>query len=258
MQSQSLTGRTAIIFGGTAGIGLAMAQKFLAEGATVILNGRDAVRGAAVLQKLANPRAFFEAGDASDANDARALMQRIVAAHGAPDILVASGGAADSSPALFEELADDAFAHVYRTQFLNRVFAIRAALPFMKDKGGSILIIGTDAGRHSTVGESLHGAMGAAKIMLTKTLARECARWNIRVNGLALTITTGTEAFDKIVARNDWVTRLFDKAVKRFPAGRPPNADEVADAALFFASDASKQITGQTLSVNGGLSFGGW
>ena len=93
---------------------------------------------------------------------------------------------------------------------------------------------------------------------LTKTLAREFARWNIRVNGLALTITSGTDAFDAAMARDDWVTQLFKKAVSRFPSGKPPTAEEVARVAVFLASDQSAQLTGQTLSVNGGLSYAGW
>jgi len=253
-----LAGKVALIFGGTAGIGRAVARAFLDAGATVVINGRDPARGADALQRLSNPRASFEAGDGASPAEAREVVRRTVAAHGPIGILVASGGAAETSPALFEQLPDDAFEATYRTQFLNRVFPIRAALPAMKERGGSIIIIGTDAGRHATVGESLHGGLGAAKIMLTKTLAREFARWHIRVNGLALTVTAGTEAFDTAMARGDWVTDLFSKAVARFPAKRPPEAAEVAGVALFLASDLSAQVTGQTISVNGGLSFGGW
>jgi 2-hydroxycyclohexanecarboxyl-CoA dehydrogenase len=253
-----LGGRVALITGGTAGIGLEIARSFLSAGATVVVNGRDERKGAAAIAQLAHERAFFEAGNCSDSDAARQVVARTVARCGRLTTLVASGGAADIGPGLFSELADDAFIQVYRTQMLNRVYPIRAALPHMQANGGSIIIIGTDAGRHATVGEALHGGLGAAKIMLTKTLAREFGRWNIRVNGLALTVTAGTAAFDEAMARNDWVTRLFEKAIARFPAGRPPTAEEVARVALFFASNQSAQVTGQTLSVNGGLSFGGW
>ncbi len=254
----SLDQAVALITGGTSGIGLAIARAFLDAGATVVVNGRDEERGASAVSALAHPRASFEAGDCSVAAEARAVVDRVVAVHGRLTILVASGGAAALPPALFHELTDDAFTTVFQTQFLNRVFPIRAALPHMQASGGSIIIVGTDAGRYATVGETLHGGMGAAKIMLTKTLAREFSRFQIRVNCIALTITSGTEAFDAIFARDDFTKRLFSKAVKRFPFGRPPNAEEVARVALFFASDQSAQVTGQTLSINGGLSFGGW
>lgn len=254
----SLQGNVALITGGTAGIGLQIAKALLAAGATVVVNGRDAQRGAAAIRALANARASFEPGDCCDAGQARQVADRVAAAHGRITTLVASGGAAALPPALFFDLTDDDFHSVFRNQYLNRVFPIRAALPHMQAGGGSIIIIGTDAGRHSTVGEALHGGMGAAKIMLTKTLAREFGRWKIRVNCLALTVTSGTEAFDAVLEKDAWAKDLFIKALKRFPFGRPPNAEEVARAALFFVSDESAQVTGQTLSVNGGLSFGGW
>jgi 3-oxoacyl-[acyl-carrier protein] reductase len=257
-----LENRVALITGGTAGIGLAVARAFLAAGATVVVNGRDAQRGAAAVRTLASERASFEAGDVRDPEDARRVAERVVQKHGSIGILVASGGAAATPPALFSDLSDDAFTAVFRDQYLNRVFAIRAVMPHMRDAGGgSIIIIGTDAGRHATVGESLHGGLGAAKIMLTKCLAREFGRWKIRVNCLALTIIGGTEALADIVEndqKGQWAKDLFQKALKRFPFGRPPLAEEVARVALFFASDDSSQITGQTLSVNGGLSFAGW
>lgn len=254
----SMLRNVALITGGTAGIGLEIAKAFLAAGATVVVNGRSEERGAAAVRALGDPRASFEAGDCSDAEQARRVAERVAAVHGCITTLVVSGGAAALPPALFCDLADDAFISVFQNQYLNRVFPIRAALPHMQTAGGSILIIGTDAGRYATVGEALHGGMGAAKIMLTKTLAREFARWNIRVNCLALTITSGTESFDAVFEKDAWVRDLFSKALKRFPFGRPPTAEEVARAALFFASDESAQITGQTLSINGGLSFGGW
>lgn len=256
----SLQNRIALITGGTAGIGLQIARTFLDAGATVVVNGRDPDRGAAAVRTLASERASFEAGDSRDPNQARRVADRVASAHGRIDILVTSGGAAAKPPALFTRLEDDDFVGVFRDQFLNRVFPIRAALPHMQAKGGSIIIVGTDAGRHATVGEALHGGMGAAKIMLTKTLAREFARWKIRVNCLALTITGGTDALAQIMEREQdaWARELFSKALQRFPFGRPPMPEEVASAALFFASDDSSQITGQTLSVNGGLSFAGW
>jgi 3-oxoacyl-[acyl-carrier protein] reductase len=255
---QAIEGRVALITGGTAGIGLQIAKAFLDAGSTVVVNGRDPERGASALRRLDHPRASFEVGDCSRPEEARHVVDRAVTAHGRLTTLVVSGGAAERPPALFHELGDDDFGSVFRTQFLNRVFPIRAALPHMQGDGGSVIIIGTDAGRHATVGEALHGSMGAAKIMLVKTLAREFARWQIRVNGLALTITSGTEAFDAIFAKDDWVKHLFDKAVRRFPFGAPPTAEEVARVAVFLASDQSAQVTGQTISVNGGLSFGGW
>ena len=253
-----LSGRRAWVTGGTAGVGLAIARTLLAAGATVAISGRDARRGQWALEQLGSDRAELVLGDASDAAQARAMVAELQGRRPELDIVVASGGAADEKPGLFHEVADSHFEQVYRHQFLNRVHPVRAALPLLRQRGGCVLLIGTDAGRHATVGEALHGGLGAATLMLTKTLAREFARWNIRVNGLALTLTAGTEAFDAAMARGDWLTELYQKAIDRFPQGRPPHADEVAQAALFLVSPQASQVNGQTLSVNGGLSFGGW
>ena len=116
----------------------------------------------------------------------------------------------------------------------------------------------TDAGRQATPGECVMGAAGAAVIMMTKAMARELSRWKIRVNSVAITITSDTPSWDAIFANPSFEQRLFTKAVERFPWGRPPNADEIADVVAFLASEQANQVTGQTISANGGLSFGGW
>jgi 3-oxoacyl-[acyl-carrier protein] reductase len=256
--SLGVEGRVVLVTGGTAGIGLKIAEALLTAGATVVINGRDRRRGEKALAVLDHDLAFFESGDCGEPEGARDVVRRVVEAHGPIRGLVVSGGAAHRTPHLFHELAAADFEEVYQAQFLNRVFPIRAVLPHMQTEGGSIVILSTDAGRHATVGESLHGAMGAATIMLTKTLAREFGRWKIRVNCLALTITAGTESFEAVMTGDQWAKGIFEKAVRRFPLGRPPNTDEVARVALFLVSDQSLQITGQTVSVNGGLSVAGW
>jgi 2-hydroxycyclohexanecarboxyl-CoA dehydrogenase len=253
-----LNGSVAWVTGGTAGVGLAIARALLAAGAKVVISGRDPTRGQQALERLAHPAASLVLGDCADPQQARAMVEQIIALHARLDIVVASGGAVDEKPGLFHEVSDTHFTEVYRHQFLNRVFPVRAALPALRERGGCVLLIGTDAGRHATVGETVHGSLGAATIMLTKTLAREFSRWDIRVNCLALTFTAGTEAFEAVMARGDWLTALYEKAVRRFPRGRPPLATEVAQAALFLVSSQATQVTGQTISVNGGLSFGGW
>lgn len=253
-----LTGRVAWITGGTAGIGLAIAGLLRLAGASVVLSGRDADRGRSALDQLSLDRVHLVLGDCADPVQARAMADQIDSELGRLDIVVASGGAMDEKPGLFHEVQDDHFERVYQHQFLNRVHPVRAALPMLRRKGGQVLFVGTDAGRHATIGEALHGAIGSAIIMLTKTLAREFARWDIRVNALALTLTSGTQAFETVMSRGDWLTDLYQRAVDRFPRGRAPHVDEVAQVALFLLSAQSSQVTGQTVSVNGGLSFGGW
>jgi 2-hydroxycyclohexanecarboxyl-CoA dehydrogenase len=256
----SLAGRVALLTGSSDGIGFEIARQFAQQGARVILNGRNAERGAAALQRLglAPERASFEIGDCTRHEDAERVAALAVERYGTIDILVASGAALEPPPMPFHELAPADFTRLFETQYLSRVFPIRAALPQLRAHGGSIIVVGTDAARHVTPGESIHGSMGAALILLTKALAREFSRWQIRVNGLALTLTSQTPTYDKIFAQKDFASGLFDKALQRFPRGSAPTVEEVGRVALFLASDASAQVTGQTISVNGGLSFGGW
>lgn len=95
-------------------------------------------------------------------------------------------------------------------------------------------------------------------ISLTKTLGKEFARYRIRVNSVALTLTSETPGWDRSFAQPGFQRDLFAKAQENFPFGRPPSADEVAGVAVFLASASASQVTGQTISANGGLSFGGW
>ena len=89
-------------------------------------------------------------------------------------------------------------------------------------------------------------------------LARELSRWSIRVNTVALTLTSDTPTWDRIFSHEGFENDLFSKALRRFPSGRAPTSEEVSHVAWFLASQHASQVTGQTLSVNGGLSFGGW
>ena len=108
-----------------------------------------------------------------------------------------------------------------------------------------------------TPGESVLGAVGASIIMLTKTLAKELGRFTIRVNSVALSLTSDTPTWDRLRDAEGFERDLFTKLVARFPFGRLV-ADEAAAVAVFLASAAAAQVTGQTISVTGGLSFGGW
>jgi 3-oxoacyl-[acyl-carrier protein] reductase len=128
----------------------------------------------------------------------------------------------------------------------------------MRDRGGAVVMLGTDAGRHPTPGESMVGVVGAGVIVLTKVLAKEFSRWKIRVNSVAMTLTSDTPSWDRIFSGKSFQSDLFAKAVRKFPSGRPPKAEEVARIAVFLASEQTVQVTGQTISVNGGLSYGGW
>jgi 2-hydroxycyclohexanecarboxyl-CoA dehydrogenase len=197
-------------------------------------------------------------GDTGNYEDAQKIVAEAAAVQGGIDILVSAGARSEVPPTPFAKMSGAQLVEAFNSRFFARIFPVHAAVPFMQAHGGSVVMLGTDAARHPTSGESMVGAYGAAVILLTKTLAKEFSRWKIRVNSVALTITSDTPSWDRIFGENTFQTGLFSKAVERFPMGRAPTAEEVANVAVFLASQETLQVNGQTISVNGGLSFGGW
>lgn len=261
MEQDDLAGRKVFISGATGGVGFAIAKMLARRGATVAVTGRDAGRGeeaAAQLRELSGS-CFYLQSQAADAASAAAAVAQAAERMGGIDTLISAGAEGSVAPTPFTDMTPDQIASNLDTRLLARIYPVHAAIPFLrKSDAASIVMITTDAARHPTPGESMIGAVGAAIILLTKALARELSRDRIRVNSVAMTITSDTPSWDRIFARESFENRLFTKAVARFPQGRAPTADEVAQAAVFLASPAASQITGQTVSVNGGLSFGGW
>jgi len=256
-----MNGKIALVSGGTRGIGLAIAKALAQRGAQVVVTGRDPAHADEALQALRaiEPRAAAEIGEAGNHAAMAAIVERVVQRCGGLDILVSAGAAGPIGPTPFAEMSAAQIEQSIQARLYPRIFPVHAALPALRARGGgSVLMITTDAARHPTPGEAVIGAVGAAIVLMTKALAREFSRWNIRVNGLALTLTSETPGWDRIFAKPSFENRLFSKALERFPQGRAPAAAEVAEVAAFLASDAASQVNGQTVSVNGGLSFGGW
>jgi len=256
-----LSGKVALVTGASRGVGLRIAERLAAAGASVTISGRTPAHGEAALATLRHiaPDAAFVAGDCASYEGARAAVAGALRGGERLDILVSSGAEGPFGPKPFSDMAPDEIEASYRTRFLPRVFPVHAALAALRaSDGAAVLMVTTDAARHPTPGESIIGAVGAGVILLTKALARELSRDRIRVNGIALTLTSDTPSWDRIFSEESFERGLFSKALARFPAGRAPEAAEVARVAVFLVSEDAAQVTGQTVSVNGGLSFGGW
>jgi 3-oxoacyl-[acyl-carrier protein] reductase len=259
--SGDLDGKAALITGGSGGIGLHIAEQLAEAGAHVIINGRSAERGERAVAKLreVGPNVHFIAGDCASYQDAAAVVDTARSRAGRLDILISAGAEGEIGPTPFAEMTPQQIETEFHKRLMPRIFPVHAAVPVLRENGGSVVLLTTDAGRYATPGESVLGAVGASVIIMTKVLAKELGRFRIRCNSIALALTEGTPTWDRRVAAAEGFERdLVKKVVERFPFGRPPSAGEVAAVAVFLASDAAAQVTGQTISVNGGLSFGGW
>jgi len=255
-----MNGKSILVTGGTAGIGFEAAKLLAARGAVVTITGRSAERGekaAAALREL-GAQCHYVRGELGDPEDAARVVADAAAAMGNIDAAVCSGAEVRSAIQPFEAMQPAQMKNILSSLLYPKLFPVHAVIPYLKQAGGgSIVMIGTDAARHPTPGESMVGAAGAVVILLAKVLAKELSRDRIRVNSVALTITSDTPAWDRVFA-GGFSEKVFAKAVSRFPYGRAPKASEVAEAIAFLSSDAAGQISGQTISVNGALSFGGW
>ena len=232
---RGLKGKTAIVTGGAAGIGAAIVERFRAEGTKVVvfdLNGAPGV-------------------DITD----YAAVQKAVAAAGAVDILVNNAGWDMFKPFL---KTDPAFwQKIISINLVGPMNLLHCVLPGMAERGGGKVVnIASDAGRVGSSGEAPYSACKGGIIALTKTLARELASKGVRLNTVCpgLTETAMLEAFMQGAGNPDKLREAYRRAV---PIGRLGKPEDIAGAVLFLASDDADFITGQTISVSGGLTMHG-
>lgn len=256
---RELTDCTALITGSSAGIGLEIAAQLAEAGVPrIVLNGRDEARCAAAAEKLRarapNADVRYAVGDTSVSGGAQAVADAALAAFGAVDILVNSvPGPKEHTPQPFQrteyaELDAQVYAHM-----MSVVYACRAVMPAMIErKGGVIINIASDAGKIATPGEAIIGGSKAGVIMFTRGLALEQSREGIRANVITPSIVAGTEGYDRVMSQ-EFSRKLFQKAESRAKLGVVTPAD-IAPLAVFLASPAASKITGQAISVNGGIS----
>ena len=248
----------ALVTGSTEGIGRAIAVKLAENGADIALNGRRPEKGEGVIREIGKlgRKAILERADINIWLEVKQMVAKVLSRLGKIDILVTSGGRPHHAPAFFHEFDPESYTDWVKSQWLNRLYCVRAVLDHMIErKWGKILMLTTDAGRWPTPGESLVGGSAAGLVLATKVLASELARWGIRINTISLTVTRDTPALEEILSSDSSAAKVFRKALERQPF--PVYAKDVAEAALFLVSDDSNAITGQILSVNGGLCFPG-
>lgn len=238
-----LSGRVCLVTGSTRGIGRTMAERFLAEGASVIVNGRAPVDCNAVASEL-GAGTLPVAADVADPAQVARLVATTVEAFGRLDVVVNNAGIARDN--FLTRVTDEDWAAVLGVNLSGAFYALRAVVPIMKDQGGgSVINMVSWAGQRGNVGQAAYSASKAGLIGLTLSCAKELAKFGIRVNALAPMVPTEMTS--------GMSEELVDKALKRVPLHRFGTAAEVAEAALFLASDRSSYTTGQVLNVDGGI-----
>ncbi len=261
--ANGLAGLRVAVAGGSKGIGRAVVLTLAAAGARVVFQGRDLAAAKVLVAECASSPGEVRhvRGDVSSFADACSLVEAVRAAWGRIDVYVGSGGPAEPAPRAFAAMATpaDSLAMI-ESRLGPRLNALHAAVPAMRQqRGGKIILLTTDAAREPTPGESMVGAAGAAVMFITRALAKELAGDGIRINAVATTITAGTPPYERYLKAKDSdpgnvLVKAFDRAHAK-AAFRINTPQDIADYVVFLASPAGDQISGSTLSINGGLSF---
>lgn len=257
-----LTGKTAIITGGGRGIGRAIARRFAAEGASVVLSARteNEVRETAAEIEKAGGKAVAVAADVSREEDCEQIVRRAREAFGAVHILVNNAGIYGPVRAV-EKITQREWDEVMAVNLRGPFLMSRLVLPEMYQRGsGAILNITSIAGKAAFSLGGPYAASKAGLAGLTRTLAAESARKGVRVNALSPGPVTETK-MSQDLGRNlaNYLQAdgeaLLKGMLEGILQGRPQTAEEIAAAAVFLVSDESSAITGQTLNVDGGMAF---
>lgn len=246
-----------IVAGGTSGTGLATALAFADAGLRAMtLIGRNPERGVAardrVLAAFPDAQVHFVAADAADASQAQDRVEQAVEAMGGVDILVNST-VASVVPQLFHLIPIEQLAAIATEQMIAPIHMCHAVMPFMRaQEGGAIVNIASDAGKATTPGESVIGAAMAGIIMFTRTLAMEAKRNGIRVNAITPSLIEGTIAYHRTMD-DEFSNKLFSKALKMAQLGLT-QPEDLAGMIVFLCGPGGARITGQAISINGGIS----
>jgi 3-oxoacyl-[acyl-carrier protein] reductase len=242
-----LAGRTAVVTGGTRGIGLAIARALAEDGASVVVSGRDAARLESAVSELEGlgAAAVGVTADQSKREDCDRLVDAAKERFGRIDVLVNNAGITRDQ--LLVRMKDDEWDQVVDTNLRGVFLMTRAAAKsMMRQKAGRIINITSTAGAMGNPGQVNYSAAKAGVIGLTKAAARELAHWNILVNAVAPgLIETDMTAGLPGAAR--------EALLQQVPLKRIGAAREVAEVVRFLAGDGAAYVTGQTIHVNGGL-----
>ncbi|NKQ55460.1 SDR family oxidoreductase [Amycolatopsis sp. K13G38] len=251
------SGSGVLIAGGTSGVGLATAVAFALAGCRrLMLLGRNEERGKRavdeVLGTVTDARAEFLPADANDPASAAEAAAETHRRLGGIDILVNSV-VAPYQPTPLHEIPVDDVRNILTQQALGPLLMSRAVLPFLREQGsGSIINIASDAAKVPTPGETCLGAAMAAIVTFSRTLALEAKRYGVRVNAITPSLIANTGSYDRAMSQ-PFSKKIFERITGQAHLGLT-EPEDLANLTLFLASPLARLITGQVVSVNGGIS----
>jgi 2-hydroxycyclohexanecarboxyl-CoA dehydrogenase len=254
---RSYADASVVIAGGSSGVGLASAHAFAAAGVSrIALLARSRERGEAarsqVVDRWPDAQVVFVPTDATDPAQVHASLQQTHAAFGGIDVLVSSVTGA-YRPELLHRTPVEDIAPILTSMALPPMLLTRAVLPIMSAQGGgSIVNIASDAAKVATPGESVLGAAMAAIVMFSRVAAIEGKRNGVRVNAVTPSLIAGTETAQRVLA-DGFSKGLFEKASQLAHLG-VAEAEDLASLVVFLGGPGAARLTGQAISVNGGIS----
>jgi len=258
MAAKAFRDISALVVGGSSGIGLATARALLEAGVPRLrVVGRNAERARGAVEELRLAESSADVGafacDCGDGAAAEGMVERAAQEMGGIDLLVCSPGGNNLPELLFRQ----PIGQLNRTLLQDMaptLNACRAVLPVMMAAGGGCIVnVASDAAKVATPGESVIGAVMAGIVQYTRGLAIEGRRNGIRANAVTPSLVEGTALTERLMAEGTFSKKLFEKARPLAGLG-PTTAEDLADLIIFLAGPDAAKITGQAISVNGGIS----
>ncbi len=254
---RALKDKIVVITGAAGGIGRAICRRFAEEGARIVAVDKDAASLLALSTELkaAGTDAKLVVLDITDHDAAVVAMADVKAEFGRIDALVNNAGW--DLPVEFIDSTPEFWSKVIAINLTGPLNLHHAVLPHMVSGGGGMVVnIASDAGRVGSSGESVYSACKGGLIAFTKTVARECAKHNIRLN-VVCPGPTDTPLLQSFFGDGEYGQKLYEGLKRSIPLKRLGQPDDVAGMVAFMASDDAKFITGQVISVSGGLTMAG-
>ena len=243
-----LAGRVVLVTGSSKALGAETARRFAAEGANVVVTGRDerAIENVAASIRADGGQSFGIAADVTSTAELGAMQAKIRERFGDVDVLAAfAGGLGNPVPVL--DITEEQWSNTVNADLTSKFLTVKIFAPAMKEKrAGNIVLMSSASGRLVSQASAAYGAAQAGTLVLMRHLAQELGPFGVRVNAIAPSIVRN-EKIEKFMP-----PEMQAKVADSRPIPRIGEPADVAQAALFLASEASAWITGETLDVNGG------